>query len=100
MRLLRVQGDKIIDETDKTSEPYHPIRCLATTPDGSLWIGYSASGLGRLKDGHFAKIGREEGLKDDSICSVTPDNRGWMWFGFGPRHLSIDSGGVACHRSR
>ena len=81
MRLLRVEGGKIVDETDKTSEPPHPIRCLTTTPDGSLWIGYSASGLGRLKDGKFTIIGREEGLKDDSICSLTPDGKGSMWFG-------------------
>ncbi len=81
MRLLRVDGDKVVDETEKTTEPYHPIRCLAATPDGSLWIGYSASGMGRLKDGQFVKIGREEGLKDDSICSLMPDGKGSIWFG-------------------
>ncbi len=81
MRLLRVAGDKMVDETDKTTEPFHPIRCLAATPDGSLWIGYSSSGLGRLKDGQFVKLGLEQGLKDDSICSLTPDGAGSMWFG-------------------
>ena len=81
MKLLRVDGEKILDETGKTSEPYHPIRCLTATPDGALWIGYSASGLGRLKDGKFTMIGRDEGLKDDSICSLMPDGNGAMWFG-------------------
>ena len=81
MRLLRVGGDAVVDETEKTTEPYHPIRSLAATPDGSLWIGYSSSGLGRLKDGKFVKIGRDEGLRDDSICSLAPDGSGSMWFG-------------------
>ena len=81
MRLLRVAGDAVVDETGKTTEPYHPIRSLSATPDGSLWIGYSSSGLGRLKDGKFVKIGRDEGLRDDSICSLAPDGSGSMWFG-------------------
>ncbi len=81
MQLLRVEGDRVVDETDKTTETRHPIRCLAATPDGALWIGYSSAGLGRLKDGHFEIIGRDEGLKDDSICSLMPDSKGSMWFG-------------------
>ncbi len=79
-RLLCVDGDKVVDETVKTSEPHDPIHCITATPDGSLWIGY-ATGLGRLKDGEFVKIGRNEGLRDDSICSLMPDGRGSMWFG-------------------
>jgi len=81
MRLLRVQGDKIIDETDKTSEPLSPNPLPRHHTGWLVMDRLFGLGLGRLKDGHFAKIGREEGLKDDSICSVTPDNRGWMWFG-------------------
>ena len=81
MRLLRVEGDGVVDETGKTPEPFHPIRSLAATPDGSLWIGYSSSGVGRLKGRQFVKIGYNEGLRDDSICSLTPDEMGSMWFG-------------------
>jgi len=54
---------------------------LTGTPDGSLWIGYSVAGLGRLQDGKFTRINRERGLFDDSICSLMADPRGWMWFG-------------------
>lgn len=81
MRLLRVAGDRVVDETGLTATPPRPIRCLAATPDGALWIGYSASGIGRLKDGQFNFIGREEGLKDESVCSLVPDGRGSMWVG-------------------
>lgn len=80
-QLLRVTGDRVINETARTTEPYRPIRCLTATDDGSLWIGYSAAGLGRLKDGKFTRINRERGMQDDSICSLMPDDRGWMWIG-------------------
>ncbi len=80
-QLLRVEGDQIVDETGSTSDPNRTIRCLAGTPDGSLWIGYSVAGLGRLKDGKFSRLTTELGLRDDGICSLMPDQRGWMWFG-------------------
>lgn len=80
-QLLRVSGDRVSDETPRTTEPYRPIRCLTATPDGSIWIGYSTAGLGRLKDGKFRRIQRDQGLLDDSICSLMPDLRGWMWIG-------------------
>ena len=80
-QLLRVDGNRVVDETALTAEPHRPIRCLAGSSDGSLWIGYSAAGLGRLKAGKFTRIDREQGLLDNSICSMIPDDRGWMWFG-------------------
>jgi signal transduction histidine kinase/ligand-binding sensor domain-containing protein len=94
-QLLRVSGDRIVDETPRSSERNRPIRCLAGTADGSLWIGYSAAGVGRLKAGRFALVGTELGLQDDSICSVVPDDLGWVWFGsdhgiFCVNHKALD----------
>lgn len=80
-QLFRVRQDVLVDETALTAEPFRPIRCLSGTPDGSLWIGYSVSGVGRLKGGKFERIGVHEGLKDGSICSLVSDGRGWFWFG-------------------
>lgn len=80
-QLLRVDGDRVVDETVRTPEPYRPIRCLTATRDGSLWLGYSTVGLGRLKDGKFSRINHDRGLQDNSICSLMPDDRGWMWIG-------------------
>ena len=80
-QLLRVSGDSIADETPRSAERTRPIRCLAGTADGSLWIGYSAAGVGRLKAGRFASVGTERGLQDDSLCSVVADELGWIWFG-------------------
>ena len=80
-QLLRVDGDRIVDETTNTPGPYHPIRCLTSTADGSLWIGYSAAGVGRLRAGRYSRVGKDQGLHDDSICSLMPDSHGWMWIG-------------------
>lgn len=80
-QLLRVKDGEVIDETRRTDEPRRPIRCLAATPDGSLWIGYSSGGIGRLTNGEFTRIGTEHGLQDEAICSLMPDERGWMWIG-------------------
>jgi len=73
--LLRVDGDHLSE-----APPPDSIRCLGTTPDGSLWIGYSVNGLGRWKDGKFSRIGLENGLFDANICALMPDAADRMWF--------------------
>jgi signal transduction histidine kinase/ligand-binding sensor domain-containing protein len=80
-QLLRVAGAEVVEETHLTPVRTRTIRCLAATADGSLWIGYSVAGLGRLKDGKFSRLTKERGLGDDNICSLLPDERGWMWVG-------------------
>jgi ligand-binding sensor domain-containing protein/signal transduction histidine kinase len=80
--LLKISHDVVTDETTarKAGDPMS-IRCLYTTPDGSLWIGYAGSGLGRLKNGHFTRITTEQGLYDDYVSQIIADDRGWLWFG-------------------
>lgn len=79
--LLRVEGDRLVDETARTMGEPASIRCLYATPDGSVWIGYAGWGLGRLKDGRFTNIRTEQGLFDDFISQIVADGRGWLWFG-------------------
>lgn len=79
--LLRVEGDQVVVVTPLAGESPRPIRSLAWTADGSLWIGYSSAGVGRLKAGKFSLIGEAQGLLDNSICSLMADRRGWFWFG-------------------
>ncbi|HTB81242.1 MAG TPA: two-component regulator propeller domain-containing protein [Opitutaceae bacterium] len=79
--LLRVSGDEVIDETARTTGSPLSIRCLQATPDGSLWIGYVGGGVGRFKNGRFARIGSGQGLYDDIISQIVADGRGWLWFG-------------------
>jgi signal transduction histidine kinase/ligand-binding sensor domain-containing protein len=78
--LLRVTGDQVSDETWRIAPRNVQIRSLRATPDGSLWIGYSRGGIARLKNGVFASITAREGLYDDNISLLLPDDRGWMWF--------------------
>jgi signal transduction histidine kinase/ligand-binding sensor domain-containing protein len=79
--LLRIEGSEMVNETPKTSASHSSIRCLSATPDGSLWIGYAGGGLGRFKDGRFARILQRNGLFDVYISQILDDGRGSLWFG-------------------
>ncbi len=77
--LLRVNGETLVDETARTLARPRPIRGLYATSDGSLWIGYSGAGLGRLRDGRFARVGTEHGLRDEYVCAIMADDEGALW---------------------
>lgn len=78
-QLLRVSDGKLFDETARTLAVPQPILSLATTADGSLWIGYGGRGLGRLKNGKFSRFGVEEGLLENYISQIVPDGKGQIW---------------------
>jgi signal transduction histidine kinase/ligand-binding sensor domain-containing protein len=78
--LFRITGDQVTEVNPRPSKENASIRCLATTPDGALWLGYAGWGVGRLKDGHYAEIGSERGLYDDYISHIVADDHGWLWF--------------------
>jgi signal transduction histidine kinase/ligand-binding sensor domain-containing protein len=78
-RLLQVQDDRLLDETPGVTNRLYSIRCLHTTPDGSLWIGYAGWGIGWLKDGHYARITSAQGLYDDYVSQMLADEHGWLW---------------------
>ena len=78
--LLRITGDALSDVTPKPQEPAS-IRCLYTTPDGAVWIGYAGFGVGRLKEAHYGEIRTEQGLYDNWISHILADGHGWLWFG-------------------
>lgn len=78
--LVRIHGDVVSDETGRTTGQPCPIRCLRATEDGALWIGYADDGIGRLKDGHFARVSSEAGLPENNISQLLPDRAGWLWF--------------------
>ena len=49
--------------------------------EGSLWVGSSAVGLLRLRDGRFITTGEPEGLKSDMIWTLAPRKGGGLWVG-------------------
>ncbi len=79
--LLRVHGDRLINETTNVMrEPRH-IRCLQVTRDGSLWFGFAGQGLGRLKEGRFTQFRSDHGLWDEFISQILADEQGRLWLG-------------------
>jgi signal transduction histidine kinase/ligand-binding sensor domain-containing protein len=79
--LLRIEGDRAVDEAAALMGSQLSIRCLHPTPDGSLWIGFAGWGLGRLKNGRFFRVTAEQGLEDEQISQIVADDRGWLWLG-------------------
>lgn len=79
--LLRVEGNRLVEETERTTGTPQPIRCISATPDGAIWIGYAGVGVGMLKDGKFQLVNSKLGLYDDFVSQIVADDRGWIWFG-------------------
>ena len=78
--LLRVENDRLVDETAHALQPTKAIRALHATPDGSLWIGYAGAGVGWLRNGKFTCFGTDQGLPDNNICGIESDHTGALWF--------------------
>lgn len=79
--LARFDGVRF-DHLSRTSHPAlpHPeVRCLAQTPDGSLWIGSSEPGLHRYRDGLLTAFGPAEGLPESPIRILLRDRAGRLW---------------------
>ena len=49
--------------------------------EGSVWVGSSAAGLLRLRDGKFIATGEPEGLKSDMTWTIVPRKGGGLWVG-------------------
>ncbi len=77
--LLRLHGDMLSNETTNLMQQARHIRCLQATPDGSLWFGFAGQGLGRLKHGRFFCYRATDGLWDEFISHVLPDDQGGLW---------------------
>jgi ligand-binding sensor domain-containing protein len=92
--LLRVAGDHLVDATPRSAQELAPIRCLYTTPDGALWIGYAGWGLGCLWNGHYTEINSGDGLYDDYISHIVADGQGWLWFGANRGLFKVRHGGL------
>jgi signal transduction histidine kinase/ligand-binding sensor domain-containing protein len=78
-QILRVAGDTVVNEVEAQAGPPYSVRCLHTTADGSLWIGYAGWGVGRWHDGHYARISTAQGLYDDYVSQMLSDGQGGLW---------------------
>lgn len=59
--------------------PPGPVRVLLPEADGTLWVGSYGGGLARYRDGRFQRITTREGLFDDAISAIVPDQLGRLW---------------------
>jgi ligand-binding sensor domain-containing protein/signal transduction histidine kinase len=71
--------------------PQSPIRALAQTHDGYLWIG-SDDGLARFDGLRFVAFGIQEGIKSGPVSTLFEDSNDALWIG------SADSG-LSCRQN-
>jgi ligand-binding sensor domain-containing protein/signal transduction histidine kinase len=61
-------------------EPTRTATCYYADPaHSSLWIGTSGSGLLRLRNGSFTRYHLKDGLLDDQIYAILPDDHQNFW---------------------
>lgn len=77
--LLRLR-DQVEDFTRATTGEPLSIRCLATTDDGGIWIGYADESIGWLKDGQYRHVTTRDGFPERNVSQLVPDGVGWLWF--------------------
>lgn len=79
--LLFVNGGRLEKIPASTLPQPQAIRSLAATADGSIWMGSAGRGLGRWKAGVFTRFRTRQGLRDEYISQIVPDQKGRLWLG-------------------
>ena len=67
--------------------PQNPVRALAQTHDGYLWVG-SDDGLARFDGLRFVAFGIQEGIKSGPVRVLFEDSRAALWIGSSDNGLS------------
>ena len=67
--------------------PQGPVRALAQTSDGYLWLG-TDNGLARFDGIRFVPFGLPEAIKSSSVTTLLQDHRGALWVGTSDAGLS------------
>lgn len=67
------------DSSDPRSPSSNDILSLARSADGTLWVG-TGYGLNRMEpDGTFTRFTERDGLPNNTIHGILPDDRGAVW---------------------
>jgi len=78
--MLEIVGDHVIDDRP-LSGINKPVQSICVSDDNTVLFGCRAGQLGWFKKGRFGSITIQQGLYDDNIAQIVPDDRGWLWFG-------------------
>lgn len=79
--LLKITGDAIAEfhQSDKKVAP--SIWSLLVEDDDTIWVGTFKGGLLCFRNGQFTRIGLDEGLPNNIISQILPDEAGNLWLG-------------------
>lgn len=72
--------------TDPTSLSHHNVTAIVEDADGALWIGTGGGGVNRMLEAangsvSFTRITAADGLADDNVMSIAPDDHDNLWIG-------------------
>lgn len=80
--LIRVGADGDFSRlTTRDGLPSNTIRFAYEDRDGDIWTGYDRGGLVEVRRRTFRNIGKEQGLSDSLINTVSEDVEGAVWIG-------------------
>ncbi len=79
--LLRYTAGRVEWVAGKDRLALPDVRAITESADGSLWLGMSGGGLGRLHDGELQQFRKGDGLGSDFIVALLADADGALWIG-------------------
>lgn len=88
--VLRLVDDRIVDRwTPRQGLSSRFARALYEDKESAtLWVGTYGGGLNRIHDGQVRRYDSRNGLFDDTVSCILPDDQGRLWLG-GNRGISL-----------
>jgi len=80
-RVFRFDGKRFARVPLGSAENAVPIQAIYFEKNGTVWLGTAGEGLGVLVDGRFRHLDKSDGLPDNFISQIIPDDHGYLWFG-------------------
>ena len=81
--VLRMVDGKVVEQwTPREGLSSRFARALyEDTATNSLWVGTYGGGLNRIRNGRVQRYTTRNGLSDDTVSCILPDDRGRLWLG-------------------
>ncbi len=80
--VVRLAGGRVVERwSPEEGLSSRFARALYEEGDGTLWVGTYGGGLNRIADGRVHRYGSDNGLPDEAVSCILPDDRGRLWLG-------------------